>query len=115
VQGLAFQEGGDLDDAWHALAGISMRWRVRQSPSPSLIDLARPPLLLVQKVPEPTVHAVLQLGAGFANLKQTRCIIFQESCSRDELEGRPLERTGYGRMLEDEIEGSLQTGGIGYF
>ena len=53
--------------------------------------------LLVQQVPQPTVHAVLRHGTHLVNLKHVRSIVFEESRALRNLnEGVALSPTNDG-------------------
>jgi len=69
----------------------------------------------VQQAPEPTVHAVLRWDTHLANLKRVRSILFEESCSPDELERRRCPLAHKGGMSENQVHCRLQARRIGKF
>jgi len=67
-----------------------------------------PPCGLVQKVPEPTVHAIFRCGAHLADLKQVRSVTLKESGSLDELKEWALGRAGNNGIFQHKLECKLQ-------
>lgn len=72
-------------------------------------------IFLVQRVPEPTVHAVLRLDTHLANLKHVRSIVFEESRSPDELERRRFLLAHKGGISEYQFHCRLQAWRLGKF
>ena len=73
------------------------------------------PIFLVQQVPEPTVHAVLRVGAHLANLKRVRSIVFEEPRNPDELERKCFLLAHKGGIFENQFHCRPQAWRIGKF
>lgn len=66
------------------------------------------PIVLVQQIPKPTVHAALDLDTHLADLKPVRSIAFEESRSPDELEGRSFPLADKRGISQSEFQCSVQ-------